>query len=174
MSAQTVAGRYRVEGMLGHGGMASVLRARDDDLERPVAIKVLAEHLARDPSVRTRFLREARLSGKLAHPNVVQVFDAGEEDGRPYIVMECVQGRTLADLLAERGHLPWQEAVRLALQACAGLQHAHAAGLVHRDVKPQNLLLRDDGTLKIADFGIARAAEQTRLTQAGTILGTAG
>jgi eukaryotic-like serine/threonine-protein kinase len=174
LSAQTVvAGRYRVEGALGHGGMASVLRARDDELDRPVAIKLLDEHLARDASVRTRFLREARLSAALAHPNVVSVFDAGEEDGRPYIVMECVEGRTLADLLADRGRVPWQEAVRLALQVCAGLEHAHRAGLVHRDVKPQNLLLREDGTLKIADFGIARAAEQTRLTQAGTILGTA-
>jgi serine/threonine-protein kinase len=174
VSAQTVvAGRYHVEAPLGHGGMALVVRARDDELDRPVAIKLLDEHLARDASVRTRFLREARLSARLAHPNVVQVFDAGEEDGRAYIVMECVDGRTLADVLAQRGRLPWPEAVRLALQACAALDHAHRAGLVHRDVKPQNLLLRADGTLKIADFGIARAAEQTRLTQAGTILGTA-
>jgi eukaryotic-like serine/threonine-protein kinase len=153
--------------------MAVVLLAHDDELDRPVAIKLLAEHLARDPSFRTRFLREARLSAALAHPNVVQVFDAGEDGGRPYIVMEHVRGETLADVLARRGRLPADEAVGLALQACGGLQHAHDAGLVHRDVKPQNLLLRDDGTLKLVDFGIARAAEETRLTQAGTILGTA-
>jgi serine/threonine-protein kinase len=166
-------GRYRVERTLGGGGMAVVLLARDGELDRPVAIKVLAEHLARDPSFRKRFLREARLAAGLAHPNVVQVFDAGEDGGRPYIVMECVDGETLAEVLARRGRLPPDEAVVLALQACAGLQHAHEAGLVHRDVKPRNLLLRSDGTLKLVDFGIARAAEETRLTQAGTVLGTA-
>jgi eukaryotic-like serine/threonine-protein kinase len=166
-------GRYRVERTLGHGGMATVVLARDEELDRPVAIKLLAEQLALDASLRERFLREARLAAALAHPNVVQVFDAGEDGSRPYIVMECVDGETLADLLARRSRLPWREAVALALQACAGLQHAHDAGLVHRDVKPQNLLLRSDGTLKLVDFGIARAAEATRLTQAGTILGTA-
>jgi len=153
--------------------MAVVLLARDGELDRPVAIKLLAEHLVRDERLRERFLREARLAAGLAHPNVVQVFDAGEDGGRPYIVMEYVDGRTLADVLAERGRLPWKEAVQVAHQACAGLQHAHDTGLVHRDVKPQNLLLRSDGTLKLVDFGIARAAEETRLTQAGTILGTA-
>jgi serine/threonine-protein kinase len=167
------AGRYRVERTLGGGGMAVVLLAHDRELERPVAIKVLAEHLARDERFRTRFLREARLAAALAHPNVVQVFDAGEDGGRPYIVMECVDGETLAEVVARRGRLPAGEAVALALQACAGLQHAHDAGLVHRDVKPQNLLLRGDGTLKLVDFGIARAAEETRLTQTGTVLGTA-
>jgi serine/threonine protein kinase len=153
--------------------MALVLLAHDDELDRSVAIKLLGEHLARDPSFRTRFLREARLAAALAHPNVVQVFDAGEDGGRPYIVMEHVEGETLAEVLARRGRLPPDEVLTLALQACRGLQHAHDAGLVHRDVKPQNLLLRADGTLKLVDFGIARAAEETRLTQAGTILGTA-
>jgi serine/threonine-protein kinase len=139
-----------------------------------VAVKVLAENLAGDIAFRKRFLREARLAARLSHPNVVSVYDAGEDaDGRLYIVMECVEGETLADVLHERGRLPPAEAVALALQACRGLAHAHAAGLVHRDVKPQNLLLRKDGTLKIADFGIARAAETTALTQVGTVLGTA-
>jgi serine/threonine protein kinase len=174
VSVETLAGgRYRVERTLGHGGMAVVLLARDEELDRPVAIKLLAEHLARDVVFRDRFLREARLSAALAHPNVVQVFDAGEDGGRPFIVMECVEGETLATVLSRRRRLPWREAVALALQACAGLQHAHDAGLVHRDVKPQNLLLREDGTVKLVDFGIARAAEETGLTQAGTILGTA-
>ena len=154
--------------------MATVYLGRDSELDRPVAVKLLAENLAGDAAFRQRFLREARLAARLSHPNVVSVYDAGEEaDGRPYIVMEYVDGETLADLLHERGRLPADEAVGLALQACRGLEHAHAAGLVHRDVKPQNLLLRTDGTLKIADFGIARAAESTGLTQAGTILGTA-
>jgi serine/threonine protein kinase len=158
-------GRYRVERPLGHGGMAEVYLAHDEELRRQVAVKVLAG----DGSFRERFLREARLSGRLSHANVVKVYDAGESDGRPFIVMEYVPGRTVADC----GKLPAGEAVSLMLQACAGLQHAHDAGLVHRDVKPANLLLRDDGVLKITDFGIARALESTRLTQVGTVLGTA-
>jgi eukaryotic-like serine/threonine-protein kinase len=167
-------GRYRIEQPLGHGGMATVYLARDDELDRPVAVKVLAASLADDAALRKRFLREARLAARLSHPNVISVFDAGEtDDGRPYIVMEHVDGETLADLLRRRGQLPAAEAVVLAVQACRGLSHAHASGLVHRDVKPQNLLLRADGTLKVADFGIARAAEATALTQAGTVLGTA-
>jgi len=167
-------GRYRLERPLGRGGMATVYLGRDSELDRPVAVKVLAENLADDIAFRKRFLREARLAARLSHPNVVSVYDAGEDaDGRLYIVMECVEGETLADVLRERGRLPADEAVGLALQACRGLAHAHAAGLVHRDVKPQNLLLRKDGILKIADFGIARAAETTALTQVGTVLGTA-
>jgi eukaryotic-like serine/threonine-protein kinase len=163
-------GRYRLERPLGHGGMATVFLAHDAELERPVAVKVLAESLAGDEAFRRRFLREARLAARLSHPNVVGVYDAGEaDDGRPYIVMEYVDGSTLEG----RGPLPPREAVALVVQACHGLAHAHAAGLVHRDVKPHNLLLRTDGTLKVADFGIARAAESTALTQVGTVLGTA-
>ena len=163
-------GRYRLERPLGHGGMATVYLAQDEELRRPVAIKLLAENLASDTAFRERFLREARLAARLSHPNVVTVYDAGEaEDGRPYIVMEYVPGTTLAEL----GRVPPVEAVGLAVQACRGLAHAHSAGLVHRDVKPQNLLLREDGTVKVADFGIARAAETTALTQVGTVLGTA-
>jgi eukaryotic-like serine/threonine-protein kinase len=166
-------GRYRLERPLGHGGMASVYLARDTELDRPVAVKLLAENLSRDELFRERFVREARLAAGLSHPNVVSVYDAGEEGGRPYIVMECVEGEDVEDLLARRKRLPPDEAVALAFQACLGLEHAHAAGLVHRDVKPQNLLVRRDGTLKVADFGIARAAEATSLTQVGTVLGTA-
>jgi serine/threonine-protein kinase len=165
--------RYRLERPLGHGGMASVYLARDTELDRPVAVKVLAENAAGDDGLRKRFVREARLAARLSHPNVVSIFDTGEDDGRPYLVMEHVEGETLAELLSRRGRLAPEEARGLALQAARGLAHAHAAGLVHRDVKPQNLLLREDGTLKIADFGIARAAEGTALTQAGTVLGTA-
>jgi eukaryotic-like serine/threonine-protein kinase len=166
-------GRYRLEGAVGRGGMAAVYLARDGELDRRVAIKLLAEHLAGDETARARFLREARLAARLAHPNVVRVYDAGEDRGRPYIVMEYVEGETLAELLARRGRLPPGEAVGLALQACRGLEHAHSRGLVHRDIKPGNLLLAAEGTLKITDFGIARAAEGTALTQPGTVLGTA-
>jgi serine/threonine protein kinase len=169
LSETLAAGRYRIERTLGSGGMAVVYLAHDEELHRRVAIKVLAEHLAGDDSFRARFLQESKLAGRLSHPNVVQVYDAGETEGSPYIVMEYVPG----DTIAQRGKLSYRDAVPLALQACAGLQHAHAAGLVHRDVKPANLLVREDHVLKIADFGIARAAELTRLTQHGTVLGTA-
>jgi eukaryotic-like serine/threonine-protein kinase len=153
--------------------MAVVYRARDRELERDVAVKVLAEHLASNKEFRRRFLREARIAAKLSHPNVVSVYDGGETDGLPYIVMEYVQGVTLADELARHGRFSSEEATGFAVQVCAGLEHAHDTGLVHRDVKPQNLLLRADGVLKIADFGIARVVEGTQVTEAGTVLGTA-
>jgi serine/threonine-protein kinase len=174
MSVQVLAGgRYRVERVLGHGGMALVLLARDGELDRPVAIKLLAENLANDESFRERFVREARVAARLAHPNIVQVFDVGADDGRPYIVMEYVDGDTLADAMRHQGKFAPEEVVDVALQVCGGLEHAHAAGLVHRDIKPGNLLRRHDGAVKIADFGIARAAEATRMTEIGTVLGTA-
>jgi eukaryotic-like serine/threonine-protein kinase len=174
LSTQTLAGgRYRVADVLGRGGMAVVYLARDDELERPVAIKVLAGHLADDRVFRDRFVREARLAAQLSHPNVVQIYDAGEDDGHPYIVMEYVDGRSLADELDTVRTLDQGRVVDLGVQVCAGLEHAHAAGLVHRDIKPGNLLLGEADTVKIADFGIARAAETTRLTQMGSVLGTA-
>jgi len=167
------AGRYLIEDRLGGGGMAAVYRARDLELERDVALKVLAVATGDEDEFRKRFLREARVAARLSHPHVVQVYDAGEDGGRPYIVMEYVPGETAAQLLARRHKLSPSEASALALQAALGLQHAHENGLVHRDVKPQNLLVRDDGVLKVADFGIARAAEASRLTKAGMVLGTA-
>jgi eukaryotic-like serine/threonine-protein kinase len=174
LSVQTIkSGRYRIEDTLGHGGMAVVYVAEDAELGRRVAVKVLAEQFAADDEFRRRFVREARLAARLSHPNVVHVYDAGEDDGHPFIIMELVPGETVADLLKRRRKLPAHEAATLIRQGALGLQHAHEAGLVHRDVKPQNLLLREDGVLKIADFGIARAAESTRLTQLGTVLGTA-
>jgi eukaryotic-like serine/threonine-protein kinase len=169
-----VAGRYELVRPLGHGAMATVDLAQDLELDRPVALKRLAENLARDEDLRRRFVREARLAARLAHPNVVRVFDVGEDDGRPFIAMEYVDGETLAELVARRGPLPAAEAATLGVQVCAALAAAHAAGLVHRDVKPQNLLLSSDGVLKLGDFGIAVGHEGTRLTLEGTVLGTAG
>jgi eukaryotic-like serine/threonine-protein kinase len=169
-----VAGRYELVRPLGHGAMATVDLVHDVELDRPVALKRLAENLARDEDLRRRFLREARLAARLAHPNVTRVFDVGEDAGRPFIAMEYVEGETLAELVARRGALPAAEAASLGVQACAGLAAAHAAGLVHRDVKPQNLLLGNDGVLKLGDFGIAAGHEGTQLTLAGTVLGTAG
>ncbi len=165
--------RYVDEDTLGYGGMATVVLARDEQLGRQVAIKRLSAALTGDEVFRERFLREARMAGQLSHPNIVAVFDVGEDDGVPYIVMEYVEGETLADLMARKGPLDPDRAVDLVLQVCAGLEHAHAGGLVHRDIKPQNLLVRPDDTLKITDFGIARLTNATQLTQAGTVLGTA-
>jgi eukaryotic-like serine/threonine-protein kinase len=175
MSAVTrVAGRYELVRPLGHGAMATVDLVHDVELDRPVALKRLAENLARDEDLRRRFLREARLAARLAHPNVVRVFDVGEADGRPFIAMEYVEGETLAEVLAKRGRLPAAEVATLGVQACAALAAAHAAGLVHRDVKPQNLILGTDGVLRLGDFGIAVGHEGTQLTLVGTVLGTAG
>ncbi len=165
-------GRYRIERRLGAGGMASVFLARDDELGRAVAVKLLAEHLTYDEGTRARFVREARLAAALAHPNIVTIFDAGDEGARPYIVMEYVEGQTLADRL-RAGPLAPGVAIDVGMQVCAGLAHAHAGALVHRDVKPQNLLVRADGVVKIADFGIARLGHSTRVTEVGTVLGTA-
>jgi eukaryotic-like serine/threonine-protein kinase len=173
VNATITAQRYRRLRPLGHGGMASVYLAEDTHLGRLVALKLLAENLAGDEEFRARFLREARLAAGLSHPNVVRVYDFGEEGGRPYIVMEYVEGETLADSLRARGSLEPAEAAELGVGACAGLAAAHEAGLVHRDVKPQNLLVGTDGKVRIADFGIARSLDGTVLTQQGTVLGTA-
>jgi eukaryotic-like serine/threonine-protein kinase len=154
---------YRIESELGRGGMAIVYKGWHEQLERPVALKVLAEHLADDPEFRDRFLREARIAARLQHPSLVRTFDVTEVDGLPCIVMELVAGGTLAG-----GELTRGEAAHVA----EGLAHAHAAGVVHRDLKPANLLRAQPGEVKIADFGIARAAEETMVTQVGTVLGT--
>jgi eukaryotic-like serine/threonine-protein kinase len=174
VTVETIArGRYRVERVLGDGGMAKVLLAHDVELGREVAVKLLDERLAADESFRARFAREARVAAGLSHPNIVTVFDVGEADGCPFIVMELVTGRTLEERLRREGTLNANDVLAVARQVCAGLEHAHASGLVHRDLKPGNLIEREDGTVKIADFGIARAVEGTELTETGTIVGTA-
>ena len=174
MTVETIAGgRYRIERVLGEGAMAKVLLAHDGELGREVDVNLLDETLAADPSFRARFAREARLAAGLSHPSIVTVFDVGEIDGRPFIVMELVPGRTLEERLRRDGTLPADDVLTIARQVCAGLEHAHANGLVHRDLKPGTLIARDDGTIKIADFGIARAVEGTELTEAGTVVGTA-
>ncbi len=174
MSVETIAGgRYEIERVLGDGAMAKVLLAHDAELGREVALKLLDEELAADPSFRARFAREARVAAGLSHPSIVTVFDVGETDGRPFIVMELVSGRTLEERLRRDGALSANEVLAIARQVCDGLEHAHANGLVHRDLKPGNLIEREDGTVKIADFGIARPVEGTELTEAGAIVGTA-
>jgi eukaryotic-like serine/threonine-protein kinase len=173
MATEVIADRYEIMRPLGHGAMAVVDLAHDRELGRDVALKRLAENLARDADLRERFVREGRLAARLGHPNIVRVYDVGEADGRPYIAMEHVDGETLADLLTRRGKLSAAATEDLGAQAARALVAAHAAGLVHRDVKPHNLLLGHDGVLKLGDFGIAVGLEGTRFTMAGTVLGTA-
>jgi eukaryotic-like serine/threonine-protein kinase len=169
------ADRYRLDRRLGVGGMATVQLAFDTRLERNVAVKLLAEHLADDSSFVSRFRREALAAARLVHPNVVQVFDFGldDETHRNYIVMEYVDGHSCAELLRDRGTLPADEAVEILGQSCRGLDYAHRHRVIHRDVKPGNLMRSRDGMVKLADFGIAKAAEQSDITKVGSVLGTA-
>ena len=171
----TIAGRYRIEGRLGVGGMSTVHLAFDSRLERYVALKLLAEHLADDPTFVSRFRREALAAARLVHPNIVQVFDFGFDSGhhQHFIVMEHVTGNSCAELLRDRGHLEVAQAIDIVSQACRGLDYAHRNGVVHRDVKPGNLLVSDSDVVKLADFGIARAVDQSSITQVGSVLGTA-
>jgi serine/threonine-protein kinase len=174
-STTTIADRYQLEGRLGVGGMSTVHLALDRVLERHVAVKLLAEHLADDPAFVSRFRREALAAARLVHPNIVQVFDFGFDAGhhQHFIVMEHVKGHSCAELLRDRGHLDVEVAVEIVAQACRGLEYAHRGGVVHRDVKPGNLLVSDSEVVKLADFGIARAADQSSITQVGSVLGTA-
>ena len=171
-----IGGRYRLDRRLGAGGMSTVFLAIDTVLERQVAVKLLAEHLADDEVFVMRFRHEALAAARLQHPNIVQVFDSGKDEPshRHYIVMEYVDGPSCSDLLREHGQLGIDDTVRIIVEACHGLDYAHRAGVVHRDVKPGNLLISNEtGAVKLADFGIAKAAEQTRVTQVGSVLGTA-
>ena len=174
-TASVINSRYRVEGRLGVGGMSTVLLALDERLERHVAVKLLAEHLADDPTFVSRFRREALAAARLVHPNIVQVFDSGFDESahQHFIVMEYVPGRSCAEILRDRGHLDVDKAVDIVTQACRGLDYAHRNGVVHRDVKPGNLLVSESGVVKLADFGIARATGQSSITQVGSVLGTA-
>ncbi len=176
---ELISDRYRIEDRLGSGGMSSVFRATDTILERTVAVKILAEHLSDDDRFVARFRREALAVAKLVHPNIVQVYDTGNDGGQYYIVMEYVRGRSGAQLLQAEGKLDPETSVEIGVQACAGLDYAHRHGIIHRDVKPGNLMIiggpagGGDMTVKLADFGIARASEQTRITQVGSVVGTA-
>jgi serine/threonine-protein kinase len=169
-------GRYELHRRLGRGGMAEVFLARDLQLDRPVAVKVLFTQFAHDPAFVARFRREAQAAANLNHPNIVSVFDWGQEHGTYYIVMEYVDGRTLADIVRNDGPLPPERAVDVAMDVAAALGHAHAAGVLHRDIKPGNILVTPTGRVKVADWGIGRAmdaAAEENLTQTGAVMGTA-
>ena len=180
MEAGLLSGRYEIDGRLGSGGMSTVHKATDRILERTVAVKILAEHLSDDERFVARFRREALAVAKLIHPNIVQVYDTGIDRGRHYIVMEYVDGRSGAQILQRQGLLEPRFAAEIGIQACSGLDYAHRRGIIHRDVKPGNLMIVGDLlvgdadlTVKLTDFGIARAIEQTRITQVGSVVGTA-
>jgi beta-lactam-binding protein with PASTA domain/predicted Ser/Thr protein kinase len=165
-------GRYRVLGRLGVGGMATVYLAEDSSLGRKVALKVMAERYSEDGEFVERFRREAQAAARLNHPNIIAVYDRGEADGRPYIAMEYLQGRTLKQVIQAEGPLPPERAIAIAMQVLAGLRYAHEHGVVHRDVKPHNVLVGDDGRIKVTDFGIAHAGDP-QMTEVGSIVGTA-
>jgi eukaryotic-like serine/threonine-protein kinase len=169
---EKIAGRYEIEALVGHGGMSSVYKAHDSLLERHVALKILHEQYNGDEDFVERFKREARSVAQLQHPNIVTVIDRGEEDGRQYIVFEYIDGENLKEHLVRQGRLDVHEALEIALEVARGLAFAHDNGLVHRDVKPQNVLLNGDGRAKVTDFGIARTVDVDGMTQTGTVLGT--
>jgi serine/threonine protein kinase len=172
LSSTVLSGRYRLESKLGSGGMSTVYLALDEVLDRPVAIKLLHREISEEADQLERFRREARAAARLSHPNLVGVIDAGEDDGRPYIVFEYVEGRTLKRRIHEEGRLPVDEAVAYAIEIGRGLTAAHARKLVHRDVKPQNVLIDPDGRARVTDFGIARSLEAKGLTATGRVVGT--
>jgi len=168
----TLNGRYRLEARIGTGGMSSVYRAIDETLERPVAIKLMNREIATDSDQLERFRREARAVAQLSHPHIVGVIDYGEDQGRPYIVLEYVEGETLKERIRRNGELDVAEAVAYAIEIARALGCAHARHIVHRDVKPQNVLIDEEGSAKVTDFGIARSLDDAGLTADGRVLGT--
>ena len=172
MVGQIIAERYELEELVGSGGMSSVYRADDRLLERQVALKILHEQLSADGEHVERFRSEARAVAQLSHPNIVTVIDRGEQDGRQFIVFEYIDGENLKALVERKGQLPEREALDLVLPVAHALAFAHHHGLVHRDVKPQNVLLAEGGEVKVTDFGIARALDVDGFTQTGTVMGT--
>jgi eukaryotic-like serine/threonine-protein kinase len=172
LSVTVLSGRYRLQSKLGSGGMSTVYLAQDEVLDRPVALKLLHQEISDDAAQLERFRREARAAARLSHPNLVGVIDAGEDQGRPYIVFEYIEGETLKRRIEAEDGLAVDEAVAYAIEIGRGLTAAHARKLVHRDVKPQNVLIDTDGRAKVTDFGIARSMESKGLTATGRVLGT--
>jgi serine/threonine-protein kinase len=165
-------GRYRLEARIGAGGMSTVYRALDETLQRQVAIKLMNREVSTDSDQLERFRREARAVAQLSHPHIVGVIDAGEDEGRPYIVLEYIEGETLKERIRRQGRLPVAEAVAYAIEIARALGVAHARHIVHRDVKPQNVLIDEEGSAKVTDFGIARTLDEEGLTADGRVLGT--
>ncbi|MGI5823697.1 MAG: protein kinase domain-containing protein, partial [Dethiobacteria bacterium] len=164
--------RYQVLEKIGEGGMAQVYRGMDIKLNRPVAIKILYEHLSNDQDFLRRFKLEAKAAAKLSHPAIVNVYDEGETEGLHYIIMEYVDGFTLKDIILREGNFKPEEAARISLQICDALLHAHSKNIIHRDIKPQNILVSREGRVKVADFGLARAATDATITYGKSLFGS--
>ncbi len=169
---QKINERYEVVKSIGEGGMANVYLAQDTILDRKVAIKVLRGDLSSDDKFIRRFQREALSVSNLSHPNIVEVYDVGEEDGQYYIIMEFIEGKTLKQLLKKRESLTLSEVIDIMTQLTDGISHAHESYIIHRDIKPQNIMIEDDGKVKITDFGIAMALNATQLTQTNSVMGS--
>ncbi len=169
---QKINERYEIIRSIGEGGMANVYLGYDTILDRNVAIKILRGDLSNDEKFVRRFQREALSASSLAHPNIVEMYDVGEDEGLYYIVMEYVDGKTIKQLLKKRGNLTLSEAIDIMLQLTDGMRHAHDSYIVHRDLKPQNIMIKDDGSIKITDFGIAMALNSTQLTQTNSVMGS--
>ncbi|MGB9660640.1 MAG: Stk1 family PASTA domain-containing Ser/Thr kinase [Moorellaceae bacterium] len=172
MIGKILDGRYEIKEALGGGGMALVYRGYDRLLHRSVTIKILREQFASDQDFVARFQQEARAVARLSHPNVVSIYDVGQEDGLHYLVMEYVEGRSLKEIIAERAPLPVSEVIEIALQICEALEHAHENGIIHRDIKPHNILITKQGRVKVTDFGIAQAVNESTMTYDGTMIGS--
>ena len=169
---QKINGRYEIIRSIGEGGMANVYLGYDTILDRNVAIKILRGDLSNDEKFVRRFQREALSASSLAHPNIVEMYDVGEDNGLYYIIMEYIEGKTLKQLLKKRGTLTLSEAIDIMLQLTDGMAHAHDSYIIHRDLKPQNIMIKDDGQIKITDFGIAMALNSTQLTQTNSVMGS--
>ncbi|MDH5757308.1 MAG: serine/threonine protein kinase, partial [Nitrospinota bacterium] len=176
MSEYNTLGRYEIISELGHGGMGTVLLGRDPRIDRKVALKVIQHKNFADPDHEEetikRFHQEAKAAGKLSHPNIVTVFDVGDENDVSYIAMEYVQGRDLSEIIKERGRLSFQEATSVIVQVAMALSYSHDHGIIHRDIKPGNIMIDKDGVVKITDFGLARLQEAESITKAGHTVGS--
>ena len=168
----TQIGKYELRAEIGRGGMGTVYKGYDQMLDRYVAVKILAPHLVWEKEFVERFLREARAAARLKHPHIVTIHDVGQEGGWYYFVMEYLEGETLTDLIRRRGPLPPDEVLSILRPLAEALDYAHHRGLVHRDVKPANIIVGSEGQVTLTDFGIARATQETRLTATGTVVGT--
>ena len=172
IKGQKINDRYEIIRMIGEGGMANVYLAQDTILDRKVAVKILRGDLAGDEKFVRRFQREAISASSLTHPNIVEMYDVGEDDGKYFIVMEYVDGKTLKSLIKRRGSLTLPEVIDIMMQLTSGLACAHDSYIIHRDIKPQNIMILDDGKVKITDFGIAMALNSNELTQTNSVMGS--
>ncbi|PIU61973.1 MAG: serine/threonine-protein kinase, partial [Armatimonadetes bacterium CG07_land_8_20_14_0_80_40_9] len=164
-------GKYEIIELIGKGGMAEVYKAKDKELGRYVALKILPPHFASDEEFVNRFVREAKSSAKLNHSNIVTIYDAGKHEDTYYIAMEYLEGETLKEIISRQGALPIDKSINIATQVADGLNYAHSQKIIHRDIKPGNIVTCEDGRAVITDFGIAKALEGTRLTHTGTMIG---